>query len=224
MPKITKRCVVLGGSFNPPTRAHKELLRAAIQKLDADLGLFVPSSDFYVTRKAGRQKRTALSEDVRKQLLLAMCDKDMSVDTCEYGDATKGRTLQTLQEIQAKYPDYEIWFLMGSDKLDIFHKWKTHEQIMKDFCLLWMDRDDMDCDALWNALKTDPVVGRYICRQNVLETPKSATGVSSSAFWETLRTDPVKAWGMIDENAVIHLKLALRDMLNTSLGVQKGNS
>ena len=46
-----KKIVVLGGSFNPPTIAHEKLMEASMKAINADLGIFVPSSDKYVTRK-----------------------------------------------------------------------------------------------------------------------------------------------------------------------------
>lgn len=39
-----KTIVVLGGSFNLPTKAHTELLRSAVKQLDAEFDVFVPSS------------------------------------------------------------------------------------------------------------------------------------------------------------------------------------
>ena len=52
---MEKRIVVLGGSFNPPTKAHSKLLDTAIKQTDAEFGIFVPSSDNYVTRKMSKQ-------------------------------------------------------------------------------------------------------------------------------------------------------------------------
>ena len=49
-----KKIVVMGGSFNPPTLAHEKLMEAAVNAIGADLGIFVPSSDKYVTRKMNR--------------------------------------------------------------------------------------------------------------------------------------------------------------------------
>lgn len=35
-----RRIIVMGGSFNPPTVAHKKLLLAAVDSLHADGGIF----------------------------------------------------------------------------------------------------------------------------------------------------------------------------------------
>lgn len=37
--------VVMGGSFNPPTRAHLQLMKAAIEAVDACQGIFVPTAN-----------------------------------------------------------------------------------------------------------------------------------------------------------------------------------
>ena len=38
-----RRIVVLGGSFSPPTIAHRKLLQAAMDAVQADGGIFVPT-------------------------------------------------------------------------------------------------------------------------------------------------------------------------------------
>ena len=143
-------CVILGGSFNPPTKAHRILMESAMKYLQADIGLYVPSSDFYVSRKVNRQTCSKLlPEQTRLSLLKAMCSHTdrISVDTCEYGDTSKGRTLQTLEEIQEKYPNHDIWFMIGCDKINIFHKWETNKTILKKFNLLWVGRNNLDTEA-----------------------------------------------------------------------------
>ena len=48
---IIKKIIVLTGSFNPVTRAHYEILTDAVSVLGADEGLFVITSDKYLTKK-----------------------------------------------------------------------------------------------------------------------------------------------------------------------------
>ena len=48
---MTEKIIVMRGSFNPPTIAHRTLLLAVVDALRARAGLFVPSSDAYVSRK-----------------------------------------------------------------------------------------------------------------------------------------------------------------------------
>ena len=59
--------VVMGGSFNPPTIAHLELMRAAIEAVDARLGIFLPTGLDYVAKKMKRLKcpQDTLSNAIR---------------------------------------------------------------------------------------------------------------------------------------------------------------
>ena len=70
----TKRIVVVGGSFNPPTKAHQAIMKAAMQCISADTGIFVPSSDAYVRRKMSKSNHDnqVYSENERVQMLLCL--------------------------------------------------------------------------------------------------------------------------------------------------------
>lgn len=91
---MSKNIVVMGGSFNPPTVAHERLMAAAIHELSADYGIFVPSSDSYVSRKMRRESGIVFSESERLFMLQTIC-KDhpkFRVSTYEYQDDGKGHT------------------------------------------------------------------------------------------------------------------------------------
>ena len=132
-----RKIVVLGGSFNPPTLAHEALMETVISAIDADLGLFVPSSDAYVKRKMNKAKHDnqVYSEYERAHMLDIICDQHdkMVVCTCEFGDDGRGYTYRTLCEIQKTYPDAEIYFICGADKLNIIPKWHSAEDLLTKF-------------------------------------------------------------------------------------------
>lgn len=112
----------MGGSFNPPTLAHYTLMREAIDALDAWRGIFVPVSDAYLKRKMRRcHPPVVLSPEMRVRMLQSMCvDSRMIVCDKEIG-TVEARTMPTLMELQEEYPDAELYFLLGSDKLDLLH-------------------------------------------------------------------------------------------------------
>ena len=63
--------IVMGGSFNPPTVAHLKLMQAALDQMPKaneteNRGIFVPSSDAYVSRKMKKQQqKTKQAQQVR---------------------------------------------------------------------------------------------------------------------------------------------------------------
>ena len=101
---MTEKIIVMRGSFNPPTIAHRTLLLAVVDALRARAGLFVPSSDAYVRRKMRQQGRAGevLTEDLRARMLYQMCraDQRLAEEECEFQDDGKGHTFDTMEKIQ----------------------------------------------------------------------------------------------------------------------------
>lgn len=157
---MDKTIVVLGGSFNPPTKAHTELLRSAVKQLGAEFGVFVPSSKAYVERKMAKSKSFAYSEDKRLKMLQAICDENPSlfVDTCEYGDDGRGHTYDTLCKLQQKYPDYKLVFVIGADKLTIVPKWHSHDEFFKNFEFAVTHRSGID---MAKTIQKHPVLSQH---------------------------------------------------------------
>ena len=103
---MIKSIVVMGGSFNPPTIAHHKLMKAAMDQLGADKGIYVPTP----TRSLRRKMRKAgfpeevLSEEIRLAMLRAMCEEDsrMEVEDVEMKHPKGWYTLETLRYIREK--------------------------------------------------------------------------------------------------------------------------
>lgn len=160
MTKTSNNIVVLGGSFNPPTIAHVNVLDTAIKNLNAKFGLFVPSSNNYVSRKMKRQNGTIFSENSRLQMLSEICKNhpNMHVDTCEFGDDGRGHTYDTLCKIQAKYPDSKIVFIIGADKLSILPRWHNANEFFEKFEFAVIPRENFDINKIINNNK---VLSKY---------------------------------------------------------------
>ena len=174
----------MGGSFNPPTRAHYTLMRAAIDALDAWKSIFVPVSDAYLKRKMRHcHPPVVLSPEMRVSMLQSMCtDSRMTVCEREIG-TVEARTLPTLMELQEEYPDAEIYFLLGSDKLDLLSH-LTHKRGFLDlFKVALYARDKA---GITDTLKEDGVLSRYLHRIVLLPQPEGTDTISSSRVRERM--------------------------------------
>lgn len=147
-----KTIVVLGGSFNPPTKAHTTLLESTVEQLGAEFGIFVPASDNYVSRKINRHggKDKLYSEQTRLDMLNAICEAHptLRVSTCEYGDDGRGHTYDTLCKIQKEYPGYKIIFVVGADKVHQLPRWHHSKEFFKNFDFAVTKRDDIDLEKI----------------------------------------------------------------------------
>lgn len=183
---MNKKLVVLTGSFNPITKAHRLLLENAINKVNADMGLLVMVSDDYLNNKILLKKKDRkpfiLSEDIRKQLIESLNNEfpKIKYGGVEIGGASPS-TVKTLKKIQRQYKDYELYFSIGADKLKGFSHWNDIESFFSNINLIVYPRDGFNIeetinnDALLNKLK-DKII--------ILDEIEKANGISSTKLRE----------------------------------------
>lgn len=205
--------VVMGGSFNPPTIAHQRLMLWAITAMKADRGIFVPSSHTYVRIKMRRDKhpKEVLSEDLRLQMLQAMAADDprLAVDDLEYHRTEKGYTYETMESIQEKFPDAQLYFLAGGDKTHVISRWHRIREFLNRFHITIVKRDGDDPET---DLQENPFLREYLHMFHIIPAPQGLDGISSSAIREKLRTGEPGAeemlhprvWELLQENGGMH--------------------
>ncbi len=195
---MTSRVVVMGGSFNPPTCAHLQLMKAALQAVDARRGIYVPQAQDYVARKMRLQKRPqdALSESIRLEMLESFCkfDSRTSVSRIQMLKTERGYDYEMLEEIQADFPDAEVYFVTGSDKLYTLPRWHRSDELMDRFRILVARRGE---DDLEDIRKSQPCLAERWDRFTVFDVPDGIGAVSSSAFWEKLRRNDASARALV---------------------------
>lgn len=209
---MNETIIVMGGSFNPPTIAHQRLLLAALNQMNADKGIFVPSSHSYVKIKMKRAGTLdeVLPEHLRLKMLSAMAEDDprLCVDDLEYHRKGKGYTYETMLEVQEKYPDATLYFLAGGDKVDIFPRWHRINEFLERFHIIVVKRDGEDPEA---AIEANDFLQQHKDKFHVIEAPAGIKSISSSAIRDKLREGEPgaegmchpKVWKLIQENGGI---------------------
>ena len=186
---MIKTIVVMGGSFNPPTIAHHKLMKAAMDQLGADKGIYVPVSAKYLRRKMRKAgfPDEVLSEEARIAMLRAMCEEDsrLEIEDVEMKHPKGWYTLETMRYVQEKYPGAEVFCLAGSDKLEIFANAHRMIEFTDSFCYGVVTRDGDDPDAI---LCKNPEAWARRDRFRTIKAPEGVDGVSSTAIREWLRT------------------------------------
>ncbi len=119
------RTGIMGGTFNPVHNAH--LLIA--QKAQAQYGL-----DRIVFITSGNPPHKKAMTDARHRFnmtRLAISDNSSFVDDdFEVKRAEKSYTLYTLEYLKKKYPEDELFFIIGEDSLEDLPKWYKPEKIL----------------------------------------------------------------------------------------------
>ncbi len=204
---MTNRIVVMGGSYNPPTVAHLKLMLAAVEALDACQGIFVPAAHEYVAAKMKRQHcpQDTLSESIRVAMLESFCEKDrrLSVSRIQMLKTGRGYDYEMLEEIQTDFPDAEIYFVTGSDKLYALSRWHRIDELIRKFRILVARRGEDDLEKI---KEIRPFLAAHWDRFTVFPVPAEISTISSSAFREKLHA--------MDESAKAYVTAEVWEILN----------
>ena len=183
-----KKVVVMGGSFNPPTIAHQKMLTYVVEQLGADKGVFVPSPYSYVYAKMVQKgmPEEALPDEVRLEMLRAMCEDDarLDVDDVECRNPENWYTTETMNYMQEKYPDSHITCLGGADRVQGYINAYRFIPFTDKYSYTVVTRGGDDPLAI---LKEKPEAWERRDRFNIIPAPKDLEGISSSAIRNKLR-------------------------------------
>ena len=140
------------GAFNPPTAAHLDLARFALEETGAKRVIFVPSRTIYIRDEQGKEE--VYSEDRRLEMLRKAAENRpwMIVTDLEMRMERQPRTYETLCRLRDK--GYDCALLMGSDKLpELEHGWLYVDEIVKEFGIVCLTRGGDVCAEM---IRNDP--------------------------------------------------------------------
>lgn len=217
-----KRIIVMGGSFNPPTLAHQILMLNAIEASGAQYGVFVPSNHNYVSRKMKRLKlaKEVLSEEARLRMLQMICmdDSRLQVNTCEFDREQKLKTFETMETIQNEWPEAELWFLVGGDKMSILPRWHRSKEFLQKFKILITTRDELNPESI---IESNPYLQSHIDAFRLLKEPEKIKEISSTKVRDMLRNGETQAEELVHPS--VWKILVEEGWLNFDITSFKGN-
>lgn len=168
-----RRIGLFGGAFDPPHLGHVALARAAIEQLQLDLLLVMPTGHAW-------HKARALTQASHR---LAMCALafgglgPVQVDARETQRSGPTYTVDTLSELSAQYPDAALHLLMGEDQARAFSTWHRANDVIRFaiICIAVRPQDPQVSAAA--ADPTDPLLLADAVRIQIPPHPESATAV-----------------------------------------------
>lgn len=123
---------IFGGSFNPPHKMHLKLGKELLDRGYIDRLIYVPVGSKYHYEK----KELAADQDRYQMLVCAVAgDSRMCVSSYELRDHCV-YTYETLAHFQRRYPQDEIYFILGSDWICDLPNWRNGEELIQKYRFL----------------------------------------------------------------------------------------
>ncbi|TIH20088.1 nicotinate (nicotinamide) nucleotide adenylyltransferase [Marinifilum sp. JC120] len=142
---------LFGGSFNPVHSTHIDVAQGVRKRLGLDKILLVPAGNPYHKGQSEMLPATLRYELVEKAVEgctgLESSDIDISADGPTY-------TIDSLREAARRYPDAELYFIMGQDSLEAFTTWKDWQQIPELANIVAVSRAVADHGSMEQKLKS----------------------------------------------------------------------
>ncbi|MBO4963107.1 MAG: nicotinate (nicotinamide) nucleotide adenylyltransferase [Clostridia bacterium] len=134
------KIVIFGGSFDPITKEHINVIKALALIPDVEKVIVVP------TYKPPHKKASGTFYKHKVEMLnLAL--KDMQKVEISLFEIELKRVVyswETIKHFKEIYPSFQICFAMGTDMLDIFSSWKNPEYIAQNATIILFNRDDKE--------------------------------------------------------------------------------
>ena len=167
-----------GGSFNPPTNAHLEIAKTALEEMELDKVYFVPMGNTY-------KKPGLIDEKLRYEMLQIACAKykKLDVENIELNLNKSLTTIEAFEKIENKYSKSQNYYIMGADNFLRLPNWKDAERLITNYKFIVFARKGEELSDLINNNKT---ISSNLANINLLRI-KNNTNCSSGIIRDLIK-------------------------------------
>lgn len=121
------RLGILGGTFDPPHVGHLFAASDAFEALELDRLTFIPAAAHPFK---GESVGATPAQRLHMLELLVAGDVRFEIDSIEIGRPGLSYTVDTLTDLARRYPNAQLYFLIGEDLVDQMPTWRSPERIV----------------------------------------------------------------------------------------------
>lgn len=125
---------VLGASFDPAHNGHLAIAKNVLKSGRISKVILMPVNIHPFAK-------ILTSAKYRLGMAKLLEEKNIKVSDLELKKNSTSYSIDTLQALKQKFPKDEFYWVIGSDHLDKFTKWKDWKKIISDFGLIVVPRD-----------------------------------------------------------------------------------
>ena len=158
--EFRRRIGVFGGTFDPPHAGHTSAALSAMRKLELDSVLMVVANDPWQKTDQNLdlpeiETSTVSTPEDRFEMLKRALDEheDLTADDMEIVRGGRTYTIDTVSELNNRFPESEFFLLIGSDVAKDFDSWREPQEICKKVNVVVLTRPGTDLSEIdedWN--------------------------------------------------------------------------
>ena len=122
------RIGIFGGMFDPPHLGHLVLAEFALDELQLDQIIFIPTGTHALKNNT---LHSSGIDRLQMTKLATQGNPRFSVSDIEVSQNNISYTSDTLQALKKQSPDRELFLLVGADNIAIFDQWHNTEKILE---------------------------------------------------------------------------------------------
>ena len=132
---------IFGGTFDPFTKAHLEIVEKAFNVVDKVI--IVPTTvTYYRDGKAPLFNFNQRMEIISVVIEKFLAGKDIVISNLERGKNSFWRTADTVRTIKKAYPNDELYFILGSDSFNEIETWSEFDYLKETLKFIVVDGRD----------------------------------------------------------------------------------
>ena len=125
---------VLGSSFDPAHNGHLTIANNVLKSQKVNKVILMPVNIHPFAKQLTQAKH-------RLSMAKLLEEKNIKVSDLEIKRNSTSYSIDTLKTMHQEFPNDKLYWIIGSDYLDNFTKWKDWKKIISDFGLIIVPRD-----------------------------------------------------------------------------------
>lgn len=198
-----EKIIVFGGSFNPLSKAHGDLIHLLISNYKPDRLIVLPSSDEFIKDKKHFKEEDIIPLNKRLKILKEFNKRHrkIEIELIEINNPTF-KTYDSLMFLKKKYKNSDIYFALGSEKITNLHNWYKIDELLKDFKFIVLKRSEIK--ETENNLNKEEIVVKNKSSFIFFNFKKDLHDISSTKIRELIKNKDYKALNRFTYKFVIN--------------------
>lgn len=149
---------IFGGSFNPPTLAHKKIVEKMLKREEISKVIILPMACNYI-------EKNNLIEEVHRYNMLKLSFKGnnkVNISSIDFISENQLRTFEYMRLLSELFNE-DMCHIFGSDNLKYISTWDNAEEILSKYKIYIVSRYDEDLEEI---IKNDDLLSKY--RDNIV--------------------------------------------------------